>query len=1159
MEVNKEESGEHVEGLNDEEWRPNQNTQERVSETNGHAPAKRGRKRRLPVASVAANSDWSEQDENPAYRPPSNSMPLEPPRPPRRPGRPPGSTKARQLELARLAAEQEAQEEADWHTSVDEGGTAAQEELGDYMSAMDQGLTEMDLDGNLTAGDELVRSSSLSVLAMVGSIMQCLSLGPKTESELKRAVRRDLEKCSKSVDMAPMVAESEANGGGESVTNGEEETGDGAFKEEMLCVRLVIDVLQAVGIIRSEVTETSLGGGPDELHPPQEEHGNQAAPCMCSRMMAMASEQLGHRFVAVMPGSADQVRLMAEEALTTRLGLGSLDQDPSSISSHHQDPLQRLQCLDQVLRGETPAFSPHSAAQNGTGGNSFASSNGYPVGSYSEGAQNMSTSTTHVDTVVDQQAPLLAHVANGHVDERTRQELLAQEYASIISQAIPNGKVNGQISAPVPPLPSNGLPAEVQRLAKEGLFDAIRTVWGEEAEKRALEYAFEAAESAPIDDAAFKAAMEGDLQVDEEGAGSVAHKYGRAVHEALLVWLHIKAPEWTAWRENLVKKEEETPKNASPERPQPPGLQDAQPAEVATAGDNNVREVRFRIDPDQDKALLSWGGPMKELRELDQEVARLALVEESILKELLRRLDVEGMPLGVTRTNCVEILRRAPPRETSAAGSMLPPSRPPTPIGETPANNVNAAAAVTIDDRRRSSSNVELPPPVNRDVFGQTAAALIRRAKVAQAKGPVTRIGGGSGSESGTPRGDNEGGSSTSTPAPLRRKMSSSGNVLYPSVHAVPPMGSGIPATLFRRRNSNSGRQMSRGNSMDFGSSKDLLAPDRMERMDSFTSGQSTPSHMRSGPPLAPPRTRLISWSEISESFVVISESSNPVATASQPLGVTESTGGGAVAALERESETARARGIVAPRFWNVVRRGEKAAASDRMHDEECASSSEEDCSDAAYTLRHTASLLAMKESIDASRRARSLLSSPQGKKRKEKSGWLDEVSIPKNGLLSGGSKLNGGGLLSNSHSNGKGRSVDTRFSDPVESRFPTPSPRYKIQPPTVSTTPCSSPAPISMLPRHMPSSVQNQFPPNAVVIGQEGGLLVTTKSGSIMGAAPIDALKDWKYGGINSSSSGGVYDANGGSGLCNGNDKAGCHDSHGESSEGDPMDASGF
>ncbi|CAM9238691.1 unnamed protein product, partial [Phaeothamnion confervicola] len=216
--------------------------------------------------------------------------------------------------------------------------------------------------------------------------------------------------------------------------------------------------------------------------------------------------------------------------------------------------------------------------------------------------------------------------------------------------------------------PLDDLPVQMKCLAEEGLLEVIEVVWGTHILDKVYEHLSEANRDLPIDAATFRLAMEGAIYP----GGPLDRKYGRAVYETMLGWLHARSPEWQEWRDSwdLARGRRCAPSAAAAAAGGGGfgGEQRNRPAVPAAAVNSNRRPVRFRLDAEQDRMLLDWQQVARQLEGLEKEVARLQLREEIVMRGLCKGCGVT-LPLGYTRKDALERLMGQSAAAARRAGS----------------------------------------------------------------------------------------------------------------------------------------------------------------------------------------------------------------------------------------------------------------------------------------------------------------------------------------------------------------------------------------------------------------------------------------------------------------------------------------------------------
>ncbi len=518
-------------------------------------------------------------------------------------------------------------------------------------------------------GGQSIEAIDPFTLAMVASILQSVSHGPKTEPELRKQLMLDLECCRGKIPSLADIIGSDGKVAQHVPIQG-----------ELLEVRLIIDILQALGIVRSEFVEVSYGGGPEDLHP---EPLATAPICTCRRIMGAASLMLGVEFAPALPADSrsssslsrgGQKALRGLSAVPTSSGyskptvkMRSLEPSPSASPRLPHPPAygirnkseveKHVQSLEAIALGQGAFRLLQSVEDRSTAYASLLAIRPF--------TSNSRNSNGNKDSTIDREEE--ARKASSEAAELGMRQL-----SSLSSQ--PNNSVNE-------------LPIAVKQLAMEGMFDHIRSLFGDVVCKDAAIYVASLLDSAPLDSHAFELALHGDLRNKE----IVEAVYGHAVFETLTLWIR---------RRTTMEEDECQMKNIGSGNnrgrnvgeggtyrktktlvvPQAHQLHpkiklavgnDSSSTVTATATPSGKRVVRFRLDPAQDRVLTDWKGPSAQLAKLDDEAARLALYEELLLRQLLSRVGTL-LPAGYSRVHCIDALRSSKPHAYSEGKRSAP-------------------------------------------------------------------------------------------------------------------------------------------------------------------------------------------------------------------------------------------------------------------------------------------------------------------------------------------------------------------------------------------------------------------------------------------------------------------------------------------------------
>ncbi|CAN0321131.1 unnamed protein product, partial [Scytosiphon promiscuus] len=104
---------------------------------------------------------------------------------------------------------------------------------------------------------------------------------------------------------------------------------------------------------------------------------------------------------------------------------------------------------------------------------------------------------------------------------------------------------------------------------------------------------------------------------------------------------------------------------------------------------------RYRLDGEHDRVLADWEQPARKALQLELEAARLALCEEAVLRDLLRRCGVT-LPPGYARADAVNKLLGGSSRSAGGGGGgggplhQQHPSAPPAASSSSSSPSVNA-------------------------------------------------------------------------------------------------------------------------------------------------------------------------------------------------------------------------------------------------------------------------------------------------------------------------------------------------------------------------------------------------------------------------------------------------------------------------------------
>jgi hypothetical protein len=904
----------------------------------------------------------------------------------------------------------------------------------------------------LPEGDELVREIDPFVLVMVSSILQSVSGGPKTEAELRATMKVDLERCRTAV---PSL-----------------NAGSAKLQAELLEVRFVIDVLQAMGLLRNEFVEISVGGGPNELHPTPAAD-QVPRPCACRHVMAEATRQLRHRFSPKTPEEGDHGAEVGAQrggeggAEAVQEGGGGDKQEQWSgntgVEGDFEQPAPPTTGTSPLPAEMAPAAQAGptelplaQAAIKAVGKTEGGGSRGMLSHAPSPTPSVVSNSISAVpntqqlaqDSVpspppcIDSEAAAEAVVAVlDAIADRTGPfrnmpaEKCAAVHASFLAVAPGNSQTCDQLKPGSCDLPRAGL-----RLAEEGMLDHVRSVWGSGAMAGALEHVRTTSGDAPLDAAAFTLALDGQVHEGRD----FERRYGKAALETALIWMHQKSSEWEALHSDLS--------GASPLLSQQVGRYEDGvletkyepcPSEdplITGSGMAGKRVVRFRLDPNQDKVLMEWQGPSKLLTRLDKEAAQLGLQEELLLRQLMTRVGM-SLPAGYSRKHCISALRSPHPHAYSEAKRAVPALKRARTMSLSLAGAPSRSSRDSASEKKygRRDEGGSSQRSVEGGSGSVTAAELVRRARRNAAVARHSqRDAWGDEIWRSSPA---SGASSSLRPATpmgfggLKRKLSQSlTSGAIPSKHEVPPIGRGSLRDNFtsRKRGSASStpRSVSSLGSNSMGTPRGSVAPSPRDWSGGGGLGDSVswlpaPSPLKreprwiSGIEDCALKTKQVEWAWVSSNFTAIQDLEKRPSVNMGDIREAQSMGGidGFSAAKCDERKDV----IVAPQF-RLLREDELAG---NLEASSCCDG-EEDTDDEAYDRRHAESLRAMKEKIDAVKLEREL---KVAKKR---------AAMP---------LLNGCGLPGGASKSPKGpRSSSGRKS-----------PRSKASPPAAASTPVAA------------------------------------------------------------------------------------------------------
>ncbi len=513
-------------------------------------------------------------------------------------------------------------------------------------------------------------------LAMVASILQCVSHGPKTEPELRKQLILDLERCRSRIPSLADKIDSDGKVAQRVPIQG-----------ELLEVRLIIDILQALGLVRSEFVEVSYGGGPEDLHP---EPLATAPNCTCRKIMRTASLMLGAQFAPALPASsrgsnshsggrqktvpgysAGPLSMSSSSKSTVK----TISFEPSSSSSSRQSFMppptraicdkdqaeEYVQSLENIALGQEE-FQLLKLVED----RSTAYATWLSIQPFTCNRGNCNTAKNNIVNVDEE-----VRKASSDAEELRRHQIPSPVQSS------PNNSVNG-------------LPIAVKRLAEEGMFDHIRELFGDATCNDAAIYVASMLGSAPLDSRAFQLAIHGDLH----NRGIIEAVYGHAALEMLIFW--VQQQQHVMEGDGLHRKKTGSGNSrgrsvggggmyrktkSSSVGPQAHHQFLHPKMKVVGVGNDTTtsivaatvpgKRVRFRLDQAQDRVLTDWKGPSAQLAKLDDEAARLALCEELLLRQLLSRVGMM-LPAGYSRVHCIDALRSTKPHAYSEGKRSAP-------------------------------------------------------------------------------------------------------------------------------------------------------------------------------------------------------------------------------------------------------------------------------------------------------------------------------------------------------------------------------------------------------------------------------------------------------------------------------------------------------
>ncbi len=509
-------------------------------------------------------------------------------------------------------------------------------------------------------------------LAMVASILQCVSHGPKTEPELRNQLILDLERCRSRIPSLADKVDSDGNVAQHVPIQG-----------ELLEVRLIIDILQALGLVRSEFVEVSYGGGPEDLHP---EPISKAPNCTCRRIMGIASLMLGVQFAPALPtGSRSSNRVSGGR----QKPLPGSSASPLSKSGYSKPTVEMSSSLEPCssfasTRQPFPPPPTHGIRNKNEAEEYVQSLHAIALG---KGVfrllQLVEDRSTAYAAWLAIEPYTVCHGGNNNSKNSNIEEGKEEANKAASSEAVEVG--SHQMSSLAQPNNSvTELPIAVKRLAEEGMFDHIHALYGDNACNDAAIYVVSLLDSAPLDSHAFQMIWHGGLC----NRGIVKATYGNAILETLVLWVQRRVMEEDGHQRKKTGSGSRgrsvggggifrKAKSVVPQAHQflhpkikMVGGNDTTTSTV-TATVPGKRVVRFRLDPAQDRVLTDWKAPSAQLAKLDDEAARLALCEELLLRQLLSRVGMH-LPAGYSRIHCIDALRSHKPHAYSEGKRSAP-------------------------------------------------------------------------------------------------------------------------------------------------------------------------------------------------------------------------------------------------------------------------------------------------------------------------------------------------------------------------------------------------------------------------------------------------------------------------------------------------------
>ncbi len=508
-------------------------------------------------------------------------------------------------------------------------------------------------------------------LAMVASILQCISHGPKTEPELRNQLILDLERCRSRIPSLADKIDSDGNVAKHVPIQG-----------ELLEVRLIIDILQALGLVRSEFVEVSYGGGPEDLHP---EPISKAPNCTCRRIMRIASLMLGVQFAPALPtGSRSSNRISGgRQKPLPGSSAGPLSTGYSKPTVEMNSSLESCSSFTST-RQPFPPPPTHGIRNKNEAEEYVQSLHAIALG---QGAFRLLQSVEDCSIAYAAWLAIepyaVCHGGNNNC-KNTNIEGKEEAIKAASSEAVEVG--SHQMSSLAQPNNSvTELPIAVKRLAEEGMFDHIHALYGDMACNNAAIYVASLLDSAPLDSRAFQMILHGGLY----NRGAVKATYGNAVLETLVLWVQRRVMEEDGRQRKKTGSGNSRGRSVGgggifrkTKSVVPQAHQFLYPKINVVGGDDTTtstvtatvpgkRVVRFRLDPAQDRVLTDWKAPSAQLAKLDDEAARLALCEELLLRQLLSRVGMH-LPAGHSRIHCIDALRSHKPHAYSEGKRSAP-------------------------------------------------------------------------------------------------------------------------------------------------------------------------------------------------------------------------------------------------------------------------------------------------------------------------------------------------------------------------------------------------------------------------------------------------------------------------------------------------------